>query len=72
MKFNKTMLLGATALVGMFSTTDVAASVNNYIESDAQTYNNDVAKNLDILAADATRTDNKSFGGYAFVNRGAS
>ncbi|MBQ8870529.1 MAG: hypothetical protein IJ019_04040 [Alphaproteobacteria bacterium] len=52
MEFNKTMFLGVTALVGMFSATNVMASVNNYIESDTQNYGNETVKNQDILATD--------------------
>ncbi len=71
MKFNKTLLLGATALVGMLCVSDVMASGNNYIESGTQNYTESV-KDLTILAADATRDNNPSFGGYVFVNRGAT
>lgn len=72
MKLNKTLLLSATALVGMFGATNVVASVNNYIESGTQAYENETVKDKNILAADATRSENQSFGGYAFVNRGAT
>ncbi len=72
MKFNKNLFLISSALIGVFSVTNVVAGVNNYIESGIQIYKKETVQNLDILADNAQRDTNQTFGGYAFINRGAT